>query len=207
MNIALILAGGLGARLGGEIPKQYIEIRNKPIITYCLETFEKHQDIDFIQIVADEVWHNFVLQQVKEKFKGFSRPGNNRQLSILNGLEDIRQYAEEGDTIIIHDAARPLVSQEMIANCVATCQQYNGVIPVLPMKDTIYFGQNQRITKLIPREGVFIGQAPEAFKLGVYLEANKRLLPDEILKINGSTEPAILAGMDIKLIKGDEQIF
>ena len=88
MNIALILSGGTGTRLGADIPKQYIEVKGRPVISYCLETLLVHPKIDAIQIVAEQVWQQVILDELKEqeKFRGFSMPGENRQLSILNGL-------------------------------------------------------------------------------------------------------------------------
>lgn len=216
MNIALILSGGTGSRLGADIPKQYIETEGKMIISYCLETISRHNGIDAIQIVADTAWQDVIAddmkknpqeQKWKDKFKGFSKPGENRQLSIYSGLHDVMQYAEGTDIVIVHDAARPLVSESMLSACIEACTTHDGVLPVLPMKDTVYLGDGNRITSLLDRSAVYAGQAPEAFVLGKYYEANKRLLPDKIIKINGSTEPAIMAGMDIAMIPGEESNF
>lgn len=209
MNIALILSGGTGTRLGADKPKQYLTVGKKPIISYCLETFSRHPMIDAIQIVADRTWHKYIFDNwYSKKFRGCSEPGENRQLSINNGLCDIRNYSSDDDIVIIHDAARPNVSAEMITECIMATQKHDGAIPVLPMKDTIYLSENgSSISSLISREKLFAGQAPEAFKLGKYIAANARLLPDDIRKINGSTEPAIMYNMDIAMIKGDENNF
>lgn len=218
MNVALILSGGTGTRLGADIPKQYIEIEGSPIIFYCMERLAAHEKINAMQIVADRQWHTTILKclekyestqwDYKGKFRGFSEPGKTRQLSILNGLEDIRRFAQDGDHVFIHDAARPLLSAQMISDCIKAVQGHDGVLPVLPMKDTVYFSEDGRkISSLLERSRVFAGQAPEFFTLGKYYEANMRLMPDEILKINGSTEPAIMAGMDIVMIPGDERNF
>ena len=82
------------------------------------------------------------------------------------------------------------------------------MLPVLPMKDTVYLSSDgERVTALLNRNEIFAGQAPELFRFDKYYEANKRLLPNEILRINGSTEPAIMAGMNIAMIPGDENNF
>ena len=142
------------------------------------------------------------------KFKGFSNPGRNRQLSIFNGLRDIREYAEDSDLVFIHDAARPLLTEEQIGACIKGMDGYDGVLPVLPMKDTVYSSTDgKRITALLNRAEIYAGQAPEVFRLGVYYEANRRLLPEKILHINGSTEPAVMAGLRVAMIPGDEGNF
>lgn len=227
MVTALLLSGGTGTRMGVETPKQYIEVNGKPIIAYCLHTLLFHEGIDAVQIVADDMWRETILTCMKrfqdggcdvtapkkkdcgiEKFRGFSAPGETRQLSILNGLEDIAKYASDADYVLVHDAARPLLSAALVADCLKAAALHDGAIPVLPMKDTVYFSDDrERITSLLERSRIFAGQAPEAFQLGKYVEANRALLPERILKINGSTEPAIMAGMDIAMIPGDEGNF
>lgn len=141
----------------------------------------------------------------RKKFKGFSEPGENRQLSIWNGLRDIFTYAKAEDTVLIHDAARPCLSEALITECLGALEGHDGVLPVLPMKDTVYLSRDGKsVSSLLNRQEIFAGQAPELFVLGKYYESNERLLPQKILKVNGSTEPAILAGMDIAMIPGDE---
>lgn len=228
MVIALLLSGGTGTRVGVDTPKQYLNINDRPIISYSMERLLIHEGIDTIQIVADELWRDEILNWMKriqtdrndreisekkdrgiEKFHGFSAPGKTRQLSILNGLEDIRTYAADSDYVLIHDAARPMLSAEQISKCLeAVAAGHDGAIPVLPMKDTVYYSEDGRaVTSLLERSRIFAGQAPEIFALGKYYEANRALLPERILKINGSTEPAVMAGMDIAMISGDEGNF
>lgn len=219
MNIALILSGGTGRRMGLDIPKQYIEVCGRPIISYCMETLSGHSGIDAIQIVAEEEWQRLILESIEQlartketgisgKFKGFSKPGANRQLSILSGLEDIREYADDAGYVLIHDAARPMLSAQQISDCLDAVIGHDGVIPVLPMKDTVYSSKDGRtVTSLLNRSQIFAGQAPELFIIGKYYEANAALLPENILTINGSTEPAVMAGMDMAMIPGDENNF
>ena len=218
MNIALILSGGTGTRLGANIPKQYIRINDRLLISYCLEMFIKHEDIQGVWIVADPSWQNEILSDIdnlsldRSAILGFSNPGDNRQLSILNGLTDIESYiqnnASTSDTdpvIIIHDAARPNLTKEFVSRCLNSLSNHDGLMPTLPMKDTVYISDDgHTITSLVDRSKVLAGQAPEFYRLKKYLEATKSLLPDKILNINGSTEPAILYGLDVITIPGDE---
>lgn len=203
----MILAGGTGTRLGADIPKQYIEVNGRPIIAYCLDVFEKMEAIDVIWIVAEENWYDLIQAYSGTKLKGFSKPGANRQLSIWNGLMSIAELVIPEDVVIIHDAARPLVTEKVLQDCIDACATHDGALPVLPMKDTVYLGEDGHITSLLDRKKVYAGQAPEAFLYGKYVEANRVLMPEKILQINGSTEPAILAGMDVALVDGDENNF
>lgn len=207
MNTALILAGGTGTRLGTEIPKQYLEVKGRPIISYCIEVFETMDEIDGIWVVAEECWHDLIRSCAGKKLAGFSKPGRNRQLSIWNGLCDMAGSAAPDDVVIIHDAARPFVTEKLVRDGIEACKTSAGALPVLPMKDTVYLGENGQITSLLDRQKVFAGQAPEAFRYGAYYQATEALLPDRILKINGSTEPAVLAGLSVALIDGDERNF
>lgn len=213
MKIALILSGGTGLRMKMDIPKQYIKVNDKPIFMYTYETLAKHKEIDGIWVVADKTWRSAIDKWVKEarlfdKLRGFSNPGANRQLSIYNGIKDISEFAAPTDLVLIHDAARPLISEELISKCFNAMKNCDGVIPTIAMKDTVYLSRDgKKIGSLLNREQIYAGQAPEIFLLGKYLEANKALLPDKIYSINGSTEPAIMAGMNINMIIGDEQNF
>lgn len=235
MVTALLLSGGTGTRMGVETPKQYIEVNGKPVIAYCLRTLLSHEGIDAVQIVADGMWRDTILQSVTDmcgmeeygnsvseeaaegmllsvngsKIRGFSEPGKTRQFSILNGLEDIRSYAADSDHVLIHDAARPLLPAKQISDCLdAVAAGHDGAIPVLPMKDTVYYSEEGKaVTSLLDRSRIFAGQAPEIFVLGKYYEANRALLPERLLGINGSTEPAVMADMDIAMIPGDEGNF
>ena len=213
MNIAIILAGGIGSRLGSVIPKQYIEINGKPVIGYCLDKFLENSSVDTIHVVADTAWHDCLKKYIENskfiaKWKGFSKPGPNRQYSILYALEDILKYASSDDYVMVHDAVRPLINSRFITSCFENVKGHDGLLPVLYMKDTVYYSEDgSRISSLLKRESVVAGQAPEVFLLGKYYEANKVLLPDKIFSINGSTEPAILADMDIIMVEGDEENF
>lgn len=208
MNYAIILSGGTGTRLGLDIPKQYYEVNNKPIIWDVIETLEQSSAVDGFVIVAAPEWQDYVGEQIslQDKFLGFALPGENRQLSIYNGLCFLRDKVLGNDVIVlIQDAARPNTSVELIERCFALEEDVDGAMPVLPMKDTVYLSEDgKQVSSLLDRKKVFAGQAPESFRLDKYLAANEALLPDEILKINGSTEPAILAGMNIQMIPGDE---
>ena len=209
MNAAIILSGGSGSRMGTEIPKQYINAGGKPVISYCLETFERSPETDAIVVVAAEEYRDLIrsLFLKKEKFAGFADPGENRQLSILSGLSRLRDTLKDDDCVIVHDAARPLVSAEMIGAIYEALKNSDAVLPVLPLKDTVYETHGGKVIANLDRSRISAGQAPEGFRFGKYLQANEALLPDRILDISGSMQPAVMAGMDIACIDGDENNF
>ena len=209
MHVVLLLAGGVGSRMGLNVPKQYYEVAGRPLIAYCLDGMAESSSVDAIQIVADEEWKSLVISLVEAaglqaKLKGFSMPGDNRQLSIYNGLRDIRKYADGDSMVMVHDAA----TADMIDSYFSAAEGKDGVLPCLPMKDTIYHsGDGKTVTGLLNRSELFAGQAPEIYRLDKYLAANESLLPDKIMQINGAAEPAIMAGMDIGIVPGEERNF
>ena len=207
MAIAIILSGGAGLRASTDIPKQYIEVNNTPVIADSIGVFERHEDISKYVIVAADEWTDYIMKFTGEKFIGFAPAGKTRQLSILNGLKALSNIASDDDTIIIHDAARPFVSSETITALVNACKMHDGAMPALPVKDTMYIRKGDKVHSLIDRDTIISGQAPEAFLYKKYLNANEVLLPEKILSIKGSTEPAFMAGMDVAVIDGDENNF
>ena len=209
MTFAIILSGGTGTRMGLDLPKQYLEFRGKPVISYSLSTFDRHPLIDRIIIVADEQWRSKIDKWLDDsgikKFAGYADPGETRQYSIINGLKVIERLGG-ADKVIIHDAARPLVSTELITSCLENLDGCDGVMPVLPAKDTFYLLDEQGMaSKLLPRSLLAAGQAPEAFVYEKYYAANMSLSRDEILKINGSSELALKCGLTVKTVLGDER--
>lgn len=207
MNIAILLAGGTGSRMNSDIPKQYITVNNKMIFEYSLDSLMASECIHGIVIVADKAYQESIKTVIEDNYQNgksveFAMPGKTRQLSIYNGLK--AELSAKSDLVFIHDAARPNLTVEMINSYIDACTGHDGILPVVPMKDTVYEVTDNIVTGLLDRSKLFAGQAPEIFSYKKYLEANERLLPDEIYKINGSSEPAIMYGMDILTVAGNE---
>lgn len=210
MGYAIILSGGVGTRLGLDIPKQYVKVKDKTVLQYVVEKIEACTLIQGYVIVAAEEWQDDILSMMNlsEKFLGFAASGENRQLSIYHGLLELKKVAKDHDLVLVQDAARPNTSDDLILRCMQLDDSVDGAMPVLPMKDTVYISHTgSRVDELLNRDEVFAGQAPESFRFGKYLRANEMLLPVDILHINGSTEPAVRAGMNIALIEGEESNF
>ena len=210
------MSGGIGSRIGANMPKQYVKAGVHKMVSYALMPLLKCESIDKVYIVSEEVWRDDIVADVRlmgldeTKIAGFAFPGESRQSSILNGMEAMLEDAEgnnfaEDDTVLVHDGARPFLTEDMLNNCYNSLLGHDGVMPVLPMKDTVYeSADGRRVTKLLEREKIYAGQAPELFRLRKYYEANKDLVPLKINEVNGATEPAIMYGMDVAMIMGDE---
>lgn len=210
MNIAVILSGGQGLRLGKSTPKQYLMVAERPIIAYSLKKFNEHNSIDSIIIVAAVEWQQFLLKWIKKerimKFKCFANAGVNRQHSVLNGMKKAYEIgAKDTDCVIFHDAARPNVSESIITECIDGLDDTDGVMPALPVKDTVYLSEDgKHINSLLNRDFLYAGQSPESFILGKYYSIQKNMSKNELGQVRGSSEIAFQNGLSIRIITGDE---
>ena len=133
MNIALILAAGSGTRMGNTSkPKQFLNIYNKPLIVHTIEAFEMHDEIDMIVIVTNDTYIDQVKIWCKQydlgKVKSVVAGGSSRQESVYNGIKHLEQSGTNPDDIIlIHDAARPLISQSIISENIVACKKYGAI--------------------------------------------------------------------------------
>ena len=211
MNRTVILAGGAGTRMGGCVPKQFINVNGKPLLQYSLEAVRDCECAGEVWIVAGEPWRGAVERMIKEagissRFRGLCDPGPERQVSVMNALTELmKEETAENSYVMVHDGARPLVSGELIRRCFEAAAGRDGAVPVLPVRDTGYRMEDGRLSGLLKRDQLAAGQAPEVFRLKPYYDANLALMPDQIMRIRGSAEPAVLAGMDIVVIPADER--
>ena len=210
MNTAIILAGGVGSRMGVDRPKQYLMVQNKPIISYCFEIFQKHPQIDAMVVVVSDEWLEFVKEYAEKynisKIQGYAPAGQSRQHSIYNGLKCIAECVPDTDIVIVHDAARPLVSDEIISECVRGATEFDGAMPVISVKDTVYQSSDGiKIGQLLKRSELFAGQAPESFKFKEYYRIHNEVSDKEIGSTAGSSEIAYRHGMEIIMVKGSER--
>jgi len=214
MNTAVILAGGVGSRMRNDgFPKQYLEINGKPVLVYTLEKFQACDKVDHIIVVAHSQWEDQIRRWASlhniTKLTAIAPQGDTRQESVLSGLEaSAKLSACENDIVLVHDAARPLVSVGMIEDCIDGIEGYDGCLPVIPLKDTVYHSiDGQSITNLTDRSTLFCGQSPESFRLLPYLALNKAATKQELQQIRGSSEIAFRGGFNIRMIPGEETNF
>lgn len=177
MNIAIIIAGGSGNRMGQDIPKQFLNVGEKPIIIYTLEVFQKHPNIDGIIVVCIKGWENVLKSYANQfnitKLVAVVEGGTCGQESIKKGLDKANELYNEEDIVLIHDAIRPMVSEEIISDNIAKCNLYGNATVVTPCttvvlkKDDKEYSQN-----VVDRDMVVLTQTPQSFKLKDILDAH-----------------------------------
>lgn len=171
MNIAIILAGGVGKRMGLSIPKQFVKINDKPILAYTLESFQSHPLINAIEVVCVKGWKNTVLSIAQQfqinKLKWVVNGGKTGQESIRNGVYNLKGKVNDSDNIIIHDGVRPLINKTVLKDVISKCTKYGNAVTSMPYNEQIFvIDQNDpTITKkYIPREKLRRVSTPQAYK-------------------------------------------
>lgn len=169
MNIALIIAGGVGNRMGQDIPKQFINVYDKPVIIYTLEAFQKHPNVDAIYVVCLEGWqdilHAYARQFGITKLRGIFKGGSTAQESIRNGVMEIK--ANDDDIIIIHDGVRPLVDDFVLSDVIAKANEYGNAVTSMPYNEQIFVKSDEETTnRYIPRDTLRRVSTPQAYKYG-----------------------------------------
>lgn len=189
MNIALILAGGHGSRTAQDIPKQFMNVYEKPLIIYTLENFERHPDIDGIAVVCIDGWHEVLKAYARQygitKLKWVVAGGKDGQESTQRGIEALKESCDAEDVILVHDAVRPFLPKEVITDAIVKCKQKGSGLSAVRCQETIVrtddgiSGQEG-----IARTEIMRVQTPQAYKFGkalwAYEEAERRGITGEV---------------------------
>ncbi len=171
MNIAVIIAGGVGKRMGQEIPKQFINVYDKPVLFYTLEGFQKHPMIDAIELVCIDSWIGAASAYARQynitKLKWIIPGGESGQESIRNGVYHLEEECCDNDIIIIHDGIRPLVDESVLTDVILKCEQYGNAVTSMPYNEQIFVADDEMSTvQYIPRETLRRVSTPQAYKFG-----------------------------------------
>lgn len=210
-NIVLIIAGGVGARMGQDIPKQFINVYDKPVIVYTLEAFQKHPSIDAIEVVCLDGWHDVLWAYAKQfgiaKLENIVSGGKNGQDSIRNGLYDIAsRHNGSDDIVLVHDAIRPMVSNDIISDNIRVCRQYGNAITVVPCTAAMLKTFDSLSTEeQVPRDNLKITQTPQAFFLQDIIAAHKEALEKGITNSVASCTMYIELGRKLYMSTGSEK--
>ena len=212
MNIALLTAGGIGNRMGQDIPKQFMTIDNKPVIIYTMESFQRHPEIDGICVICLKGWE-VVLQSYANQFnitklKWIFEGGNSNQESIYNGLVGLKQAGcSDDDIILVQDGVRPLVSERIISENISTCKKFGYAVTGLTCKEAIMEQVDDTVREIdIPRERLVRTQTPHTYRLGTLLDGHKKAKEKGIENAVAScTLFSALGITEQHLVRGSEQ--
>lgn len=210
MNIALIIAGGSGNRMHQDIPKQFLTVNERPVIIYTLEAFERHPEIDAIAVVCIEGWEQVLWAYAKQfditKLKYVIPGGENGQASIRNGVYELEKYFSEEDIVLIHDAIRPMVSAEIISDCIRVTARYGNAITVIPCAEAMMQTEDGKIsTGSYSREKLKRTQTPQGFRIGNICDLHRRALGQGITNSVASCTLAIEMGEQVHFSTGSEK--
>lgn len=181
MNIALLTAGGVGSRMHNDIPKQFLNIEDKPMIIYTMEKFQTHPSIDWICVVCLDGWHEILKAYAKQfgitKLKWVVAGGASGQESIHNGLMAISDECSGDDLVMIHDGNRALVSHDIISDSISVCRAKGSAVAAIPCTEAIFRcedANNTHSTISIPRESVVRTQTPHTYPVSKLLWAHQQ---------------------------------
>lgn len=171
MRIAVLIAGGSGHRMGQDIPKQFINVYDKPIIIYTLQSFQEHPMVDAIEVVCLDGWEQILWAYAKQfdisKLKWVIPGGNSGQESIRNGVFNLEDKCQKGDIVIIHDGVRPLIDGAILTDVIATAQKYGNGVTSRPVNEQVFWVNKEdesTTTSYIPREQLRIVATPQAYE-------------------------------------------
>ncbi len=179
MNVAVIFAGGIGARMNSRaVPKQFLEIHGKPIIIHTLEHFDSHPDIDGIAIAILAEYRDHLEQLLRRygigKVRWIVGGGTTGQLSRHNALSAVAQDCPQDTIVLIHDGVRPLINATLVSANIESVVAHGSGITCTKFNETIVSSLDYHIDAVIPRERVYAAQAPQSFRLGEILSLYDR---------------------------------
>jgi 2-C-methyl-D-erythritol 4-phosphate cytidylyltransferase / 2-C-methyl-D-erythritol 2,4-cyclodiphosphate synthase len=201
--VAVIVAGGSGLRAGGALPKQYQLVGGKPVIRWTLEAFLAHPLIQKVQVVIGQ-GHEALFAAATAGLK-LAVPvvgGGTRQDSCRAGLE--ATAAELPEKVLIHDAARPFLSAQLISNVITELDHADAVIPGLPVADTMKFAPGGQIERTVDRASLWFVQTPQGFRFEKILAAHVKALADGMTTFTDDAAVAEYAGMKVQIIAGEQ---
>ncbi|MCF0117028.1 MAG: 2-C-methyl-D-erythritol 4-phosphate cytidylyltransferase [Bacilli bacterium] len=210
MNIALIIAGGSGARMHQDIPKQFINVADKPVIIYTLEAFQSHPNIDEIYVVCIDGWHDILRAYAKQfnitKLTSIISGGKTGQESIRNGVLEIAKTHSDEDIVLIHDAIRPMISHDIISDNICVCSEHGNAITVIPCAEAMLITNDGESSKEQEnRDHLKRTQTPQAMKLGKLVKLHKDAIEKGITSSVATCTLLIEMGETVYFSSGSEK--
>ena len=213
MVYAVLLSGGIGNRIGADIPKQFIEINNKPLLAYCIEKFTPIKEFKRIIISSPIKYIDKTNKLIEKFFPNESRidvieGGETRQDTLMNSVHHINNIKSNNKAIVInHDAARIFVSTSMIKECIEYTKKYGASSPVIASTDVIVKTKNNKVTEMPNRYDLVHVQTPQGFEINEYLDLYNDLTEEEIESVHEIIRIYYLRNKYIHLFNGEKSNF
>lgn len=193
-----------------DIPKQFITVHERPVIVYTLEAFQNHPEIDAIAVVCIEGWEQVLWAYAKQfnitKLKYVVPGGKNGQDSIRNGVYELEKHYDKDDIVLIHDAIRPMVSAEIISDCINKTRKYGDAITVIPCAEAMMQTEDGMVsTGSYPRDNLKRTQTPQGFRIGKICDLHRRALEAGITNSVASCTLMIEMGEQVHFSAGSEK--
>ena len=209
-KIGLLIAGGSGNRMHQDIPKQFINVNERPVIVYTLEAFEQHPEIDAIAVVCIDGWEQVLWAYAKQfnisKLKYVVKGGKNGQDSIRNGVMELEKHYNAEDIVLIHDAIRPMVSAEIISDNIRVAKKYGNAITVIPCAEAMLQTEDGIVSVgSYPRDQLKRTQTPQAFHIGDICDLHRRALEVGITNSVASCTLKVEMGEQVYFSAGSEK--
>ena len=208
MNTALIFAGGTGTRMGSAgRPKQFLELHGKPIIIHTLEHFDRHPEIDAIAVVCISGWIDYLKDQLErfriKKVRWIVPGGETSQDSTRAGLGILAENCDPENTIVlIHDGVRPLISEKLISDNIASVREHGNAITAAPAIETIItVDKNEDVTALLDRQVCRLARAPQSFWLADIMAMHRRAVEEGYDQMLDSASLMIHYGKKLHLVE------
>lgn len=203
MNCVIIIAGGVGSRLGAKVPKQFVEVLGKPIIAYTMEHFQNHPEIDGIELVCVDGYQDR-LKSIADKYgitkvMKIVKGGSEYERSIMNGVAGLEGIAKDDDVVMIHWAASPFINEEMITDNIRVCKEKGNAISA--SYSYLLYGTNDGdcAKKNINRETFMTLSAPQSFLYGVITDIYKKVEEKNLLDYVEHHTTAIMEALGIPM--------
>ena len=210
MNIPIILAGGVGSRIGADKPKQFIEILGKPVLVYTIEAFQNHPEIDAIEVVCIKSHIDYLKKLVEEynltKVKWITPGGEDFQHSVINGVNNLKGKIDDDDIVMVHYGASPFVTDDIISDAIRVCREKGNSAPAISSMLLLGSNDGDKSTTWIDRDEVMILNAPQCFRFSYVTQLyDEAIEKDLISKVEPHTTTLMyLMGREIYLSKGNQ---
>ncbi len=209
LNYALILAGGIGTRIGNNKPKQFLKIGTEPILVFSIRSFENSPLISKILLVIEKNWIEYtygILRKYKfKKILDIIKGGERRQDSSYIGVSYLGEHLNDNDILLIHDASRPFISQDIIKKIIKATEKFGAAVPVLPIKSTILkMNKDNFVGEAPDRKYLFLAQTPQTFRFSSIYECHRRAKKLHLF-FTDDVSLLINFGYKVKTIPGDEK--